>query len=82
MSIIEKIFWDYQERNFRVCPDLRKDRERSARMREFEKSFAMSAEQAERFEQFLYETVCDYQQSAFSDGFRTAFDLMTEVVGC
>ena len=82
MSIIEKIFWDYQEGRFRVEPDHSKDRDRSARMREFEKSFAMSAEQAEKFEQFLYETVCDYQQLAFADGFRTAFDLMTEVVGC
>lgn len=81
MSIIDAIFHDYMERCFSLKPNLGEDREKSARMREFEKSFAMSGEQAEMFEQFLFEICYDYQQLAFSDGFKLAFDLMAEVVG-
>lgn len=81
MSVIEMIFWDYLDRSFRVKPDSSVDRGNSARLREFEESFAMSDEQAERFEQFLFGICCDYQRTAFSDGFKLAFVLMFEAVG-
>ena len=79
MSVIDIIFEEQQERKLRVKPDLNRDRERSAKMSRFEKEFAMTAEQVERFEQFFFELCTDYQQTAFADGFKTAFDLMFEV---
>lgn len=81
MSIIYKIFEDYLERNFRVTPDLSEERKRGKKMSKLEESFALSKEQKEEFEQFMFETCCDYQQSAFFDGFKVAVDLMFEV-GC
>lgn len=81
MSVIEAIFEDHLERKFRVKPDPAVDREKSARMNRFEKEFSMSKEQAEKLEQLFFEICCDYQQMGFSDGFKTAFDLMFEVAG-
>ncbi|MDE7228874.1 MAG: hypothetical protein K2N56_00205 [Oscillospiraceae bacterium] len=81
MSIIEKIFLEYLDGNFRVKPDIRLDRERWAKIRKFKESLALSENQAEKFDQLLFEICCDYQQPAFLDGFRTAFDLMLEVIG-
>lgn len=81
MSVIETIFEDHLERKLRVKPDLAIDREKSARMSRFEKEFSMSEEEAEKFEQLFFEICCDYQLAGFSDGFKTAFDLMFEVAG-
>lgn len=81
MSVMKTIFEDYLERRLRASPDLNVDREKSARMGKLEKDLSMSEEQKEKFEQLFFEMCGDYQQTAFSDGFRTAFDLMYEVVG-
>ena len=79
MSIIYKIYEDYLEREFRVKPDLSEDRKRGKKMRKLEESLALSKEQKEKFEQFMFETCCDYEQSAFFNGFKLACDLFFEI---
>lgn len=79
MSVIGTIFEGYQERMLRVKANLNMDLEKSALMSGFEKELSLSEEQSERLEQLFYEICGDYQQMAFSDGFKTAFDLMFEV---
>lgn len=79
MSIMHKILEDYLERNFRVKPDLSESNRMYEKMNKFKDSLALSEEQKKKFEDLFFEMSCDYQESGFYDGFKTAFDLMSEI---